>query len=195
MDMRNSELRYEECDRNQFTGYRVPLDWEKRKIKKYMLEDLTSLRKKELVAKWVLFIFAFLLLLGVFSGINSLPRGELLVAMVMIIVLIISGMVTQRRIVVNKKFIENMEQDIFQVMDCKAFDANINVDSIGRGCVKICNEQGQHCKDFFLVDRAAVKEYINGEEPCFLLMKCVVCTGKKQEEFYQLFSQKGLEKQ
>ena len=194
MVMRNSELKSKECEKSQLTGYREPLTWEKSEIKRRVLSDLKSLRKKQQIAEFLLFLFAVLLFLGVFAGITSLSGGELVIVLLLAVISIVMGMVTRTRRSINKEFIENMQQDYFQVMDCKAFDANINVDIIGCGVVKIYNEQGQYCREFFSVDRRSVKEYINGEEPSFLLMKCV-CTGKKPEEFYQLFSRKGLEGQ
>lgn len=135
------------------------------------------------------FLFAAIFVLGFFMGIAS--GGELVMLLIFVTGLTVAGVVTRKRKGINKEFMENMQQDFFQVMDCKAFDADPNTDIIGCGTVKIYNEQGQYCRDFFAVDKEAVKEYVRGEEPSFLLMKCV-CTEKKPEEFYRLFSQKGL---
>lgn len=194
MVMRNSELKFKECEKSQLTGYREPLTWEKIEIKRRVLSDLKSMRKKQQIAELLLFLFAAILFLGFFAGTTSFSGGELVVALFVAVTLTVAGLVTRTRKNINKEFIENMQQDYFQVMDCKAFDANIDVDIIGCGVVKIYNEQGQYCRDFFSVDRKSVKEYANGGEPSFLLIKCV-CTGKKSEEFYQLFSRKGLKGQ
>lgn len=68
-------------------------------------------------------------------------------------------------------FLDEISRGEFQVLDCRAYEESFDVDSAGKAVVKIHNEAGQYCRDWFPLKRELVSVCRQNPETRLLLMK------------------------
>lgn len=178
--------------KNELTGYRLPNQWEKKKIQEYMLKELARLKRSILIGTVLCGTVEICLIITLVTGFSDSPLG-LNIVWTTIAVIFMMGFVTLlRRMRWNRRYIENIRTGSFQVMDCKAYEANPDADIVEGGTVKIHNEQGQYSSDSFTSDFESVKMCRENPSVWFLLMK-TTC-GVEKEELYELFTERKLER-
>ena len=178
--------------KNELTGYRLPAEWEKKKIQEYMMKELARLRRSIMIGTVLCAVVESCLIITLITRFSDSPLGLYIVWTTMAIILMMGFLTLLKRMQWNRRHMENIRTGSFQVMDCKAYEANPDADIVEGGTVKIYNEQGQYSRDSFKADFESVKKSSENPSVWFLLMK-TTC-GVEKEELYELFTEKKLER-
>ena len=188
----NLEMKYKQIDRNLLEGYRRPTGREVSGIQRYLLPDLKKTRRLMRIGSILCSIAAVGMAAALFVRNSGSASKEAFVNVVLAAVFAAVVIVLEKRLTVNRTLTANIREGRFEVLDCLAYAGDASGDIVGGGEVKVHNMQGQYCRDRFTVDRESVKEYMDGADIPFLLMKSV-CGRQNKEVFYELFSWRKLE--
>lgn len=178
--------------KNELTGYRLPTELEKKKIQEYMMKELARIRRSIMIGTVLCTVVESCLIITLITRFSDSPLGLYIVWTTMAIILMMGFLTLLKRMQWNRRHIENIRTGSFQVMDCKAYEANPDADIVDGGTVKIYNEQGQYSRDSFTADFESVKMCSENPSVWFLLMK-TTC-GVEKEELYELFTERKLER-
>lgn len=181
-----------QVQKKDLTGYRQPVQWEKKRIQEYMLKELARARRSILIGTVLCGVAEACLFIILVTGFSGSPLGLNIVWATMALVFMMGFLTLLKRMQWNRRYIKNIRTGSFQVMDCKAYEANPDADIVNGGTVKIYNEQGQYSRDSFTADFESVKMCSENPSVWFLLMK-TTC-GVEKEELYELFTERKLER-
>lgn len=192
MGMKNSGLRDKQVTKERLEGYRLPSARETERIKSYLLPDLKKMRRRMTVGSILCAIADICMIAALFTESSAGTAAELAVRGVLAVILTLAVISILKRRAANGTLTANILDGRFEVLDCLAYEGDTTGDLVGGGEVKIHNMQSQYCQERFVVDRESVKEYLDGADIPFLLMKCV-CGRNKGDVFFELFTWRKLE--
>lgn len=158
-------------DRQMLTGFRRPTAWEKEVIEQELRRRNRRYLRVMSFLKSVFSVAAGGILLGCLSGSGDrtlvMTSSDFLLFGLMVWVIF--------RIRMGRKkirwFLDEISRGEFQVLDCRAYEESFDVDSAGKAVVKIHNEAGQYCRDWFPLKRELVSVCRQNPETRLLLMK------------------------
>lgn len=176
----------------ELSGFRRPVRAEAEKMASIVSRRLKMERR---VMKIWLAICAFLeaAVLAALTGWRGLAFGETMVMVILAFVMSISLICIYRGLARNQKLLVGLQAGAFEVLDCHAYEAVSSTDTVGSGIIRIYTEQGQYCRDNFLVDLTSVREWPDHRDMKFWLLKCT-CGNGNGKPYYQMFSERMIDR-
>lgn len=129
---------------------------------------------------------------GLLIGWREMAAGELGIAVLLAVIVLTALIFLFKGLKHNQKLLTQVQNGGFEVLDCYAYENSLSTDSVGSGIVRICTEQGQYCRDSFLVDLSSAREWSVRRNMKFWLLKCS-CGDGHEKTYYQLFSEKMMQ--
>lgn len=178
--------------KEKLTGFRLPTEWEKAGIQRYLIPELKKTGQSIFVGGLFCGIADLSFILSMLTKFSNASMGVLILWAAFVMILTLGFRTLLKRSKVNRKLTENIQQGIFEVLDCKAYETDMSTDNVeGRG-VKIYNDLGQYCEELFIADIESVRESRENKSLWFLLMKTTCDSGKEYR--YELFTERKLER-
>lgn len=158
--------------REELTGFRQPTGAEVEGITRYMQQMLR--RRLRPIRFWlaVCSVIAGAALITLVGNISQYTFAQNLARVVFFLVFEAIVFFIRREQKRNYVLAERIADRKYQVLDCRVYEVTFSIALNSEAEVKVYNQNGQYCKDKFLLDIGTAKKCKSNNSIKLLLLKC-----------------------